>query len=563
MSWTARAATSGLRRRSVASRTLQRLSWLLLLSLFPAMPCLAEAVQPGGTLTVGLSYDLDTLNVYATGFLGDVEAAVVEGLVAPDEHARYRPVLATMVPTVGNGGIVLDPDGRMHVTYHLRAGVRWQDGAPFTAADVKFTWDAVRDPAFLAESKDGSEDIERIDTPDDLTVVVNYRHSSAAFASTLFTFGILPRHLLLGHDLNHDPYNTRPVGTGPFMVREFRRGEYVVLDRNPDYWQRDSEGRQLPYLDRIVFRIVPDSNTLGTLIRAGEIGLAPLIPYMLAKQLQGTRGIDIVRGPSLGWEHLDFSFKGPAALRDPVVRRAIAQAIDRGILVRAAGGYPLPIRSVVVPTLTDLYDPAVPVLAYDPAQANRLLDEAGYARGPDGIRVRNGQRLSFGITAQTGQIDDEIAEQIIIAEMRAIGIRLSADNKSGISFRQARYRGTYDLLYGRWVTAADPVYSVFYGTHGPNNGQGYASPELDEAMRRLETEMHPEPRRQDAAAMQAILAHDLPTIPLLSTVSVNATSDRLRGYVPNPTNMTDFVGAASWWLAAAAAPRPTTNGQAP
>lgn len=562
MSWTGRAATSGPRRRPVMFRTLQRLSWVTLLSPFLAAPCAAEAVHLGGTLTVALSYDLDTLNVYATGFLGDVEAAVVEGLVAPDSQARYRPVLATMVPTVANGGVVLDPDGCMHVTYHLRAGVHWQDGAPFTADDVKFTWEAVRDPAFLAESKDGSEDIQAIDTPDDLTVVVRYRHSSAAFASTLFTFGILPRHLLLGHDLNHDPYNTRPIGTGPFMVREFRRGEYVVLDRNPHYWQHDPEGRQLPYLDRIMFRIVPDSNTLGTLIRAGEIGLAPLIPYMLAKQLQGTRGIEIVRGPSLGWEHVDFSFKGPMALRDPVVRRAIAQAIDRRILVRAAGGFPLPIRSVVVPTLSDLYDPAVPVLPYDPVQANQRLDAAGYARGPDGVRARDGVRLSFGITAQTGQIDDEIAEQIIIAELGAIGIRLSADNKSGISFRQARYRGSYDLLYGRWVTAADPVYSVFYGTHGPNNGQGYASPELDKTMRRLETEMRPEPRRQDAAAMQAILAHDLPTIPLLSTVSVNARSDRLRGYVPNPTNMTDFVGAASWWLAPASVPATRSEGRA-
>lgn len=520
-------------------------------------------MRSGGTLTVGLSYDLDTLNVYATGFLGDVEAAVVEGLVAPDQQARYQPVLATVVPTTANGGIVLDPDGRMHVTYHLRAGVRWQDGVPFTAADVRFTWEAVRDPAFLAESKDGSEDIETIDTPNDLTVVVNYRHNNAAFASTLFTFGILPRHLLLGHDLNHDPYNQHPIGTGPFTVREFRRGEYVVLDRNPDYWQHDAEGRGLPYLDRIVFRIVPDSNTLGTLIRAGEIGLAPLIPYMLAKQLLGARGIEIVRGPSLGWEHLDFSFKGSPALRDLTVRRAIAQAIDRRILVRAAGGFPLPIRSVVVPTLTELYDPAVPVLAYDPAQANRLLDDAGYVRGTDGIRSRHGLRLSFGITAQTGQIDDEIAEQIIIAELQAIGIQLSADNKSGISFRQARYRGTYDLLYGRWVTAADPVYSVFYGTHGANNGQGYASPTLDEAMRRLETEMHPEQRQLDAASMQAILARDLPTIPLLSTVSVNAKSERLRGYVPNPTNMTDFVGVATWWLLPVTAPIAASGGNAP
>ena len=526
------------------------------------VPCLAgpPAARPpagpirGGTLTVGLSYDLDTLNVYATGFLGDVEAAVVEGLVAPDEHARYVPVLATTVPTVGNGGIVLRPDGRMTVTYHLRPGVTWQDGPAFTAADVKFTWEAVRDPAFLAESKEGSDDIESIDTPDPLTAIVNYRRTSAAFASTLFTFGILPRHLLQGHDLNHDPYNDRPIGTGPFMVDAFRRGDYVVLDRNPHYWRHDATGAPLPYLDRIVFRIVPDSNTMGILIRAGEIDFAPLISTMLAKEISGTRGVRIVKGPSLGWEHLDFNLRGPPALRDVAVRRAIAHAIDRTTLARAAGFYPVPIHSVVVPVLSGLYDPTTPDYPYDPAEANRILDQAGYARGPDGVRAKGVARLEFTITAESGRIDDEIAEQVIIAQLGAVGIRLAADNKSGVSFREARYRGRYDLLYGRWVTAADPVYSVFYGTHGANNGQGYSDPACDDAMRRMETAMQPEARRQAASEMQHILARDLPTIPLLSVVSLAAMTDRLHDVLLNPTNMTDFVGASNWYMTPRSAP---------
>jgi peptide/nickel transport system substrate-binding protein len=143
-------------------------------------------------------------------------------------------VLATEVPTLENGGIELDRNGvAMRVIYHLRPGVRWQDGAPLTSADVKFTWETVRDPHFLAESKDGSAEVESVDTPDELTVIANYRAVSPAFASTLFTFGILPRHRLAGKDLNHDPYNDKPLGTGPFMVTEFRRGQYVVLDRNP------------------------------------------------------------------------------------------------------------------------------------------------------------------------------------------------------------------------------------------------------------------------------------------------------------------------------------------
>src|SRR5262249_10985116 len=157
------------------------------------------------------------------------------------------------------------------------------------------------------------------------------------FASTLFTFGILPRHRLAGHDLNHDPYNEKPLGTGPFMVSEFRRGQYVVLERNPHYWRRDAQGRSLPYLDRIVVKVVPSSNTLGTLIRAGDVLLSTRMPFMLAKQLQGADGIELVSGPTLGWIHLDFGLRSPSLLQEPVVRRAIAYAINRAALVKAAG----------------------------------------------------------------------------------------------------------------------------------------------------------------------------------------------------------------------------------
>ena len=530
------------------------------LALAAVLPALAagHAASPdpsvpvhGGTLTVGLDYDVDTLNVYVTAALGDIEAAVVEGLVAPDEHAHYVPVLATEVPTLANGGIELTRQGTaMRVIYHLRPGVLWQDGVPLSSADVKFTWEAVHDPHFLAESKDGSEEVESIDTPDAQTVIVNYRSVSPAFASTLFTFGILPRHVLAGKDLNHDPYNEKPLGTGPFMVSDFRRGQYVVLDRNPRYWGRDAAGQSLPYLDRIIFYIIPNSNTLGTLIRAGEVLFAPRIPVMLAKQLRGTAGIDLVTGPSLGWSYLDFGLKRVPVLRDPVVRRAIAQAINRAALVKAAGGYPKPVYSTVLPVFENLYDPepdaAVP--GYDPVAANAALDAAGFARGADGVRSRGGQRLELGITTQSGDIDGEIAEQILIAELKAIGIAAYADNKSGIAYRQARYKGAFDLQYGHIFTAADPVYSMFYGKHGPLNGRGYTSAAMDAALSRMETSLLPEERHAASAEMQRIFARDLPSLPLLSYVSIAAKTKRLQGYVTNPTNMTDFISVAHWWL---------------
>jgi peptide/nickel transport system substrate-binding protein len=513
----------------------------------------------GGTLTVGLPYDIDTLNVYSTAELGDVEAAVVEGLLCPDEHARYVPVLATEVPTLENGGIQLIRGGAaMRVVYHLRPGVRWHDGLPFTSADVKFTWQTVKDPRFLAESKDGSQDVTSIDTPDDLTVIVNYRAVSPAFASTLFTFGILPRHLLEGHDLNHNLYNEKPIGTGPFKVSEFRRGQYVVLERNVDYWRRGPHGAPLPYIDQVIFKIIPSSNTLGVLIRAGDVLLAPRIPYMLAKQLQGAQNIELVSAPSLGWGHLDFGLKPGSRLLDPLLRRAIAQAINRAALVKAAGGYPQAIRSPIVPLLEALYDPAPEALAplYDPDAANQALDAAGYRRGADGYRSKNGIPLSFWITTRSGEIDGEIGEQIVMAELKAIGIKLTADNKSGIAYREARYRGDFDLLYSRWVTAADPVYSIFYGSHGPLNGQGYASADLDAALARMETSIDPVTRRAAASEVQRTLARDLPAVPLLNIVSIAAKSRRLKNFAINPTNMTDFSGIATWYLEPLAAGRP-------
>jgi len=197
-----------------------------------------------------------------------------------------------------------------------------------------------------------------------------------------------------------------------------------------------------------------------------------------------------------------------------------------------------------------LYDasPEAQAPNYDPEAANQALDAAGYRRGPDGYRSKNGVALNFWITTRSGEIDGEIGEQIVMAELKAVGIRVSADNKNGIAYREARYRGDFDLLYSRWVTAADPVYSVFYGSHGPLNGQGYASADLDAALERMETSIDPASRRGAASEVQRILARDLPAVPLLNMVSIAAKTRRLKNFATNPTNMTDFSGISRWYL---------------
>lgn len=515
------------------------------LATLRGLPALAQS--KGGTLTVGLTYEIDTMNVYSTGFLGDAQAAVVEGLLAPDQHAKYVPVLATEVPSLANGGIVISPDGqKMTITYKLRPGVKWHDGTPFTSADVKYTWEAVKDPAFIAESKGGSSEVESIETPDDLTVVVHYSKILPTFASTLFTFGIMPKHLLEGTDLNTSSYNEMPVGTGPFKVKEFVRGQYVVTERFDDYWRKAPNGDSLPYLDGIVFKMLPDSNTLMTQLKSGEVTLVVQTPYSQAKQVAAIPGVELVKGPLLSWQHLDFNFKVPS-LADPVVRKAIAMGIDRKVLIKAQGGFPEAIKSPVVPVF-EFYDPATPEIAYDPEGAKKLLDAAGYKPGSDGIRAKDGQRLSYRFMVQAGRADDELAQQVIIAQLKALGIEASADNKTGVAFRDARYKGGYDIFYSRWITSADPEYSKFWGTGGANNGQSYSNPALDKLFATFENSLDPAVRMEAAKAFQKLLAEDLPSIPLTTNVAVIAKTDKLKNFVPNPTNMTNFVDTAAWYM---------------
>ncbi|TCL62933.1 peptide ABC transporter substrate-binding protein [Rhizobium sp. BK251] len=510
-----------------------------------AFPALAQ--QKGGTLRVGLTYEIDTMNVYSTGFLGDAQAAVVEGLLAPDTHAKYVPVLATEVPTLENGGIVVAADGKtMKITYKLRPDVKWHDGKPFTSADVKYTWEAVKDPKFVAESKDGSEAVESIDTPDDLTVVVNYKAILPTFASTLFTFGIFPKHMLEGTDLNTSSYNETPIGTGPFKVKEFQRGQYVVTERFDDYWRKAANGDKLPYLDQIIFKMIPDTNTLITQLKSGEIDLVVQSPYNQAKQIEQISGIELIKGPLLSWQHLDFNFKRPS-LADINVRKAIAHALDRTVLIKVQGGFPEAIKSPVVPVF-DFFDPNTSEYAYDVEAAKKLLDDAGYVVGSDGVRAKGSERLSYAFMIQAGRADDELAQQVIIAQLKAIGIEAMADNKTGVAYREARYKGGYDLIYGRWITSADPVYSVFWGTGGANNGQSYSNPMLDEAFGKFESTLDPAARKAAAAEFQKILADDVPSIPLTTNVALIAKTEKLKDFVPNPTNMTNFVDTSAWYM---------------
>ena len=188
------------------------------------------AIAPSNELLIiGYDREPDQMNRFGTHILEDIHSCVIEGLTTTDEDMNVLPLLASEVPTLENGGVSLTADGGMDVTWRIRPNIKWHDGVPFTSADVKFTVEALNDPAYNPESTYGFDRIESVDTPDSLTAVVHYSEIYAPYATQFFR-GAFPKHVLEGRDIDRAfDYNRNPLGTGPYRVAEWRTGEYILL----------------------------------------------------------------------------------------------------------------------------------------------------------------------------------------------------------------------------------------------------------------------------------------------------------------------------------------------
>jgi peptide/nickel transport system substrate-binding protein len=275
--------------------------------------------------------DVNTLNPHLGQFadIGYLSSMTMAYLIKWDENNNPYPELATQVPTQANGGV--SKDG-LTITYHLRKGVRWSDGAPFDADDVVFSTNVVNNPANNEVGRLGWDQITKIDEPDKYTVIYHLKKPYSPFIETFFSTAganpcILPKHLLAQYpNINHVAYNSLPVGIGPFKYVRWERAQDIVLVPNPLYWR----GR--PRLQQIIYKIVPDRNTVLSQLQSHEIDMWQLVPGAYLARAQAIAGVDILRQPSYWFNHLDFNTQRPA-LRDPVVREALRLAIDRRTLI--------------------------------------------------------------------------------------------------------------------------------------------------------------------------------------------------------------------------------------
>ncbi|MGQ0571228.1 MAG: ABC transporter substrate-binding protein [Armatimonadota bacterium] len=408
-------------------------------------------------------------------------------------------------------------DGLVY-TFNLAKNVPWHDGQPFTSADVKFTVEEVL-LKFNSQAQSAFTALRVIEIPDPSTVVFRLKRPFPLLLQYLefSTAPILPRHLYQGTDALRNPHNSRPVGTGPFKLQEWVRGSHLTLVRNENYFKRG-----LPYLDRVVVRVIPDPNARLVALEAGEAdyvsGYFAYSEYErlgrkseLEMSLKGTE-----RTASIA-NNLAFNLRHQI-LKDVRVRRAIAHAIDKKFIVeKSAFGIGRIATGHISSQIAWAHNPRTPSYAFDQAKANQMLDEAGYPKRPDGTRFS--VRLSWSIA------DAEHAKsaEIIAQHLRAVGIDVQLQPLEAGAWRDAVFiRWEFDMTMRGIGTGPDPSISAFWRSYySPNilrrplhNFMGYRNLKVDDLFAKALFTMDQKKRAEYFYEVQTIMMQDLPSIPI-------------------------------------------------
>jgi peptide/nickel transport system substrate-binding protein len=498
-------------------------------------------------LIVGYDREPDTMNRFSTHILEDIQSCIIEGLVTTDEQMRVVPLLATDVPTLENGDVVLRSDGGMDVTWRLRPGVRWHDGTPFTSADVQFTVAAINSAEYNPESADGFDRITSVDTPDSLTAVVHYREVYAPY-QLQFIRGTLPKHLLDGRDIERaTDYNRKPLGTGPYRVAEWRTGEYVLLERVANYWRGDS----LPKIRRVLFKFLPNTTTRVNQLKSGEVHVVALVPWDKARELRTTPGVTLGRITGNSYEHVTLNQRRVAAFRDVRVRQALMHAIDREAITRTILDSLAPVTHGAIQPLSWAFTDSVRKYPFDTAQARRLLDAAGWrdANG-DGVREKDGQPLSFTLMTQAGFVVRENVSQALQRMWRDVGVSSTIQLVDGTAISSLWFEGKFDALLHWWHMPADPELATFFAKDRiPPAGRNINYIEDDSLTSLLyasDRTVDQERRRAILVRAQQRIAELLPELPLYNVTRLDAVPTSLRNFKGNPTNTGIFWNIHEW-----------------
>ena len=425
----------------------------------------------------------------------------------------------------------VSPDG-LTITFKLRRGVKWQDGAPFTAQDVLFTYQTMIDPKTPTAYSGDYLQVKQAQALDDYTFRVTY---PKPFAPALGSWGLamLPRHLLTGQDITKSPLARRPVGTGPYKFQEWRAGEKIALTYNPDYFQ----GRT--YLNGYLYVVKPDLATMFLELKGGNIDRMGLTPLQYTRQTQYPKFQRLYNK----YRYIPFSYvylgynQEDARFADRRVRQALTHGINRqeiidGVLMGLGQESTGPYKPGAW-----FYNPDVPRFPYDPQKARALLADAGWRPNAQGILEKDGRPFEFTILTNQGNKIREDAAVIIQRRLQEIGIIVKIRTVEWAAFiKEFIDKGRFEAVLLGWNTGLDPdQYDIWHSSKtkpGELNFIHYNNPQVDAMLDEGRHTFDIEKRRRAYFKMQEIIAEDQPYTFLFVPEALPAISKRFRGIKP-------------------------------
>jgi peptide/nickel transport system substrate-binding protein len=473
-----------------------------------------------GTLVIALPSQPENFNPITSNNMYEGNQKFFNGLLRYGKDLSAEPDLASAMPDRG-------ADGRT-VTVKVRDDVTFHDGTTLTARDVAFTYNAILDPDSASPMATALDTLDSAKALDDRTVEFKLNRADPAFYDKL-QIGIVPAALLAGKDLKTAPFNRMPVGTGPYVIKEFDSGGRVVMEANAHYF------RGAPKIKRIVLIAVEDENARVALLEKGTIDAAGIVPK-LAPRVRRNGNYQVFEVRTADARTVAFPHGDPA-LRDPDVRRALSYAVDREKIVEgvlAGAGEP-----AYGPIMKGhwAYSP-VAERPYDPDEAGRRLDAAGWTRRGDATRRKGGRELSFTLMYPS---NDSVRKDIALAfaaQMGHVGVDVRLE---GLTFDVIEKRQDHGATQFGYGTPYDPdleLYSLFHSKFATSDDDAFTNytrtrnAAIDAALEAERSTLDDDRRKHHFAQLQKALAHDASWLWLVRLRHIAVISKRVKGVDP-------------------------------
>ncbi|MDQ6906078.1 MAG: peptide-binding protein [Chloroflexota bacterium] len=504
------------------------------------------AIKKGGHITEADTTDIRVLNpiVGTDVYSGYITSLIFDGLVIVDpDTLDASPRLATKWE--------IAPDGKTY-TFTLKQGVKWHDGQPFSADDVKFSYDLYMDPK-TGTPRAGTlnEHIASVTVKDPQTVVFTLKDVIAPFMVTDVGYGIVPKHVL--ENVKHEDIPTsefttaKPIGTGPFKFKEWVRGDHVTVVANPDYHLG------APALDQYVYKVVKDKTVLYQQLKTGEIDYGLVSPDFFEDAKKQTN-FDTVPYDTFGFTYIGFNLDmaKTTLFQDAKVRQALSYALDRKSIVEkilnnlgtvGVGTEPFRSWAYAPDKITTKYD-------YDPKKAAQMLDDAGWKKGSDGIRAKDGKKLSFTLSASSGDKVTEGTVSVFQENWKDIGVEMKPqlEEFSNLVTRVAK-NFDFDVFLLGFVQGVDADQQTFFDSkqHGSGfNRVAYKNLDVDKLLDQALHTLDREKRKQLYIDAQNLIVADVPILVTYFSKNIYGINKRIKNRIPNA--VTTFNVSHLWYV---------------